>query len=103
MNSTQTKLRRTLHLGELNFKFLPSYLYTFDLKKRRPTPPSDKNLKKNLKKTRLKDKDRMETNLQFPRCRQPGYPDLRQLQGDVYGSGRVAGAQAELLQTAVHM
>lgn len=54
---------------------------------------------------RLNDKDRtrMETNSQFPRCRQPGYPDLRQLQGDVYGSGRVARAQAELLQTAVHM
>lgn len=54
---------------------------------------------------RLNDKDRtrMETNSQFPRCRQPGYSDLRQLQGDVYGSGRVARAQAELLQTAVHM
>ncbi|KOX71559.1 hypothetical protein WN51_02430 [Melipona quadrifasciata] len=36
-------------------------------------------------------------------CRQSGHPDLWQLQRDVYRPGRVARAQAKLLQTAVHI
>lgn len=77
-------------------KFLPSYkilLVTLSIKKKKKKP---------IKRQRSNEANGNQFAI-FPRCRQSGYPDLRQLQGDVYGSGRVARAQAELLQTAVHM